>query len=665
MYFDQDSCLRYRADAENNYIADFSHAGYRNGEVELPSVPTVVTIDAVEGDNTANIQSALDELAARQPDADGYRGALLLNPGLYRVSGQLFMRESGMVLRGAGQGSDPSVNTVIVGVGNSPTLRNLIVVSGASVPTWTSPVAGTTTNITSEFVPAGSRTLEVAAAEFYRRGDQVVITQPSTLAWLASIDNGATAADDSWAPGEIDIFYNRTVTGVNIRESKVTLDAPIYDHLDRTLAQSTMYVLDNRSIIRECGIENLRIDVETAGPLDEDHVRTTIFLRGVEDSWIKDVTAEHFSYALVDMSVANRVTVADCSALEPHSPIMGGRRYNFNVSSFTNNILFTRNYATEGRHSSVSNGTSSSSGIVWTNSISDRDLNPSEGHRRWGQGLLYDKIDFRESNTRNLIGLYNRGDFGTGHGWASTNSVAWNVTTPPTRGIIIQKPPARQNYAVGCSSNVTGVGPFNHPAGYIELTNQQLAISSLYAAQLAHRMAKGVAPDAPARLRQVFLPDGTIGLFWSDVAANETGYEVVVSTDDGLTNTVIATLPPNSTDFTLNFPTEAGIYLYRVYATGTNCPSPFSNPITIERTVNVQEATAEEFAVFPNPVSGLLTIRAARPYDSLEVLDATGRLVSKRSATNQLDMSDLAPGFYYLRIKDMEGRVRSVRVVKK
>ncbi|OAV43614.1 hypothetical protein A3850_003485 [Lewinella sp. 4G2] len=663
VYLDAENHLRYVADDENNYVADFSHAGYKNGDAPLPEVPTVLTLDPITGDNTAHIQAALDDLAARTPDANGYRGALLLGPGNYPVSGQLFIRASGMVLRGSGQEINSGENTVIQGLGNAPTLRNLIVVQGQSLPSWTNAVAGTRSDVTSEFVPAGSRTLEVAAAEFYRRGDRVIVTQPSTAEWLASIDRGATAGDEPWATGDIDLYYNRLITDVNIPEGKITLNIPVYDHLDRSLAQSSVYILDDRTILTEVGIENLRIDVQTNGPLEEDHVRTTIFMRGVQDAWVKDVTALNFSYALVDLSVANRVTVTGCSGLAPHSPVLGGRRYNFCASSFTNNCLFTDNYATEGRHAFVSNGTSSVSGIVFHNSISDRDLNVSEGHRRWSQGLLFDQLDFRESNTRNLIGLYNRGDFGTGHGWASVNSVAWNVQTPSTRGIIIQKPPGRQNYAIGCRSNVTGTGPFDHPAGYIELTNETLAIPSLYDAQLANRREFGITPDAPAKLERLFFGDG-LTLTWMDIATRETGYVVVASNDGGVTYQTIATLPPNTEAYGGPLPTGSGTFIYRVYALNDAGPSPFSNGIAVQGTTSVREATARELRTYPNPVTNQLMLETERPLTSLEVHDANGRAILTGSTATAIDTSAWPAGLYVLKVHLTDGRVLSRRIIK-
>ena len=99
-------------------------------------------------------------------------------------------------------------------------------------------------------------------------------------------------------------------------------------------------------------------------------------------------------------------------------------------------------------------------------------------------GILFDKISFTDvclyhltcvkpniKTTRPLVlGLYNRGSYGTGHGWSAAHSVAWNVLG--SQPISVQKPPTAQNYAVGCTApSVTGAkppSPFKATDGYIE-----------------------------------------------------------------------------------------------------------------------------------------------------------------------------------------------------
>src|SRR5688500_11668444 len=79
--------LSYTSDSGQNRIPDYSFAGYKYGQVTLPSVPEVARISATSGDQTARIQAELDAIAARTPDANGIRGALVLNAGTYQIDG--------------------------------------------------------------------------------------------------------------------------------------------------------------------------------------------------------------------------------------------------------------------------------------------------------------------------------------------------------------------------------------------------------------------------------------------------------------------------------------------------------------------------------------------------------------------------------------------------
>ena len=81
---------------------DFSFAGYEAGRA-IPFVKAVLAVSPSGGDDTALIQGALDRVASMPVRADGFRGAVLLASGRFRVM-QLHMRVSGVVLRGAGAG---------------------------------------------------------------------------------------------------------------------------------------------------------------------------------------------------------------------------------------------------------------------------------------------------------------------------------------------------------------------------------------------------------------------------------------------------------------------------------------------------------------------------------------------------------------------------------
>lgn len=93
----------------DNRLIDFSYTGYGGGGVALPEPPVQATLEPVTGDNAALIQAAIDSVSTLTPDANGFRGAVLLKRGVYEVSRSLRLHTSGVVLRGEGQGSDGTV----------------------------------------------------------------------------------------------------------------------------------------------------------------------------------------------------------------------------------------------------------------------------------------------------------------------------------------------------------------------------------------------------------------------------------------------------------------------------------------------------------------------------------------------------------------------------
>lgn len=479
--------LVYVEDAEGNRIPDFSNAGYRGGGVDLPDYPIETSIGPIDGDNTAHIQSAIDAISSLRVNDDGIRGALLLEAGVYRVSESLRLVASGVVIRGVGSETDSTSNTIIRRRGNSEDAV-LLLGGGGSTDAWQEE-SNTRSDIVTDWVKVGDRSFEVATPSLFNLGDQILITQPTTTAWLDAIDGGGTASDPNWDTDEFDIVYTRRIEA--IQGSEIQVDAPVFNHLDRSLSQSYIARRDSSGQIEELGIENLRIEIETEGPTSENHARSAIEFLHVANGWVDHVSTSHFVYAGVDIRNSIHITVQNSEAIEPHSLVDGARRYNFAVYR-SQLVLFQNNYASEARHAYVGNGEAWDSGIVFLNNVSENASTSSEPHRHWGQGFLYDNHLELGSSLRQLrLRLGNRGDFGTGHGWSAVHSVAWNCKMNGT-SVSVEKPPTAQNYGIGCEGNVRAdAGSFNQPAGYIEGSNQPgLHPYSLYLKQLADRLGR-------------------------------------------------------------------------------------------------------------------------------------------------------------------------------
>jgi hypothetical protein len=508
VYYDGAGHLTYVADSAGNRIPDFSHAGYKGGGVPLPGISVVKSTYPQAGDNTARLQAAIDSVGALPADQNGFRGTLLLAPGVYNVYGTLYLRTSGVVLRGSGDGGDSLTSTIIFGRGDTPHQRTIIEAGGGSETLWRDSLAGSRTNILNDTLLVGASSFRVAYPARFAVGDNIILYHPCTDLWLQAIEYGGPDTSEGWTVGSQPIVYNRYIT--RISDDTVTIDVPVFNTLVRSLSQSYIYKYTRSGLRTKIGIENLRVDIETAGGTDENHAWHAIEMQQIEDSWIRKCTMLHFGQSGVMTHTATRITIDSCQALEPVSIITGERRYNFNMYSGSQQILVSHCTTSYGRHDYVSNGTSWTSGCVFLDCLSIHTYSSSEGHRRWTMGFLYDNIVFTGASTSTILGLYNRGSYGTSHGWGIAHSVLWNCDATG-HTVLVQQPPTAQNYAIGCKGTVTGAtppAPFVHPQGYIEGTNQSgLNPRSLYLAQLGERMGvssvggSGGQLNVPSRIR--------------------------------------------------------------------------------------------------------------------------------------------------------------------
>src|SRR4029450_7256759 len=80
-----DGHLIYRPTWNADRIADFSNVGYRASNSPIPSaLPVQLTVAAVDGDDGAAIQAAIDAVSSLPLDAAGFRGVVQLTAGEYQ-----------------------------------------------------------------------------------------------------------------------------------------------------------------------------------------------------------------------------------------------------------------------------------------------------------------------------------------------------------------------------------------------------------------------------------------------------------------------------------------------------------------------------------------------------------------------------------------------------
>ena len=219
----RDDEIAYRRDSLGNRIPDFSYCGYMASETPIPYVPVKVVVAAEEGDATRRIQAAIDHVSSLPLDEKGFRGAVLLEKGEFEIAGSLFIRSSGVVLRGSGSGIDGTVLTG-TGVGRG----TLIQVAGME-----DRETGKPAELAERYFPVNATELIFKKDHPFRVGDRVIVNRPSMKEWLESIGTDRLGVDDfrtRWDPGDFDLNWDRTVVAAGPRS--ITLDAPITSALD-------------------------------------------------------------------------------------------------------------------------------------------------------------------------------------------------------------------------------------------------------------------------------------------------------------------------------------------------------------------------------------------------------------------------------------------------
>jgi len=473
---DNQGKLVYTPDGNGNIIPDFSYSGYQKSAQPIPQIETRMSISPIEGDNTQHIQNAINKIAQLPLNENGFRGALLLKAGVYSVSGQIIIEDSGIILRGVGQADN---DTVIIAAGTVK--RSLIVTQGdVSISEDTSKQV----KIVDRYVPVGTRRFNVEDASNFFVGQPITIFRPGTSAWIDDIgmDKIAPRKDGKsvkqWSPRRYNFRFEREITAIN--ESQLTIDIPIVQMMEDQHGGGFVRPVSVSGRVNNIGIENMLLISEYKKGQetnDENHAWIAIEFIDTEHSWASDITARHFGYATTSIERGSRfITVRDSNNVDPVSRITGSRRYSFNINGSTSLVL--RCNSNDGRHDYVTGSrVAGPNAFVYGEAINTHsDIGP---HHRWAMGTLYDNIKGGKINVQD------RGNYGSGHGWAGAQQVLWNTQGTRTA---VQSPPYAINWSIGHIGKRVKGRHKNRPQGEWLSHGERVLPESLFIKQLEERI---------------------------------------------------------------------------------------------------------------------------------------------------------------------------------
>ncbi len=461
--------ITYIKDAKGNRILDFSYCGYKSSEQDIPDVKNTIFVPQQNDDASDVIQRAINYVSALKPDIHGFRGAVLLDKGIFNVSKSLWIMASGVVLRGTDKhetvllrhGVDRSAVLHIEGINNL--------------------LPKNTIKVTSDYVPVNEKTFELNSVFGLKIGDRLKIVRPSTKDWIASVGCdifGGGISALGWKEGDMDVSWDRTITAINGNE--VTIDAPLTVAIDSKFGGATVtkYVWNGR--ISESGVENMTMtsDYNKKYPKDEDHCWTGVSVENAENCWVRQMNFNHFAGNAVFLQpTSSKTTVEDCISLDPVSEIGGFRRIIFYTMGQQN--LFQRCYSENGINDFAA-GYCAPGPNAFVQCETKGSLGFSGAIDAWACGLLFDIVNIDGNN----LTFKNLGQDKNGAGWGTSNSLFWQCTASELECFSPAKD--AQNRAYGCWGQFSGDGQWYN-------SNNHVQPRSIYYDQLATRLNQDVS----------------------------------------------------------------------------------------------------------------------------------------------------------------------------
>ena len=303
--------------------------------------------------------------------------------------------------------------------------------------------------------------------------------------------DAAGLGTEAWSPSSSFIQADRTITAIS--GDKITVNLPLTTSLDSTNGNAfgggTIFKYTTNRI-SNVGIEGIRFDTVFSSPTDMNHAGRPIVFSGVSNGWIRDTTTQHYYNGPFIGSNSEFDTMTDNVFLDAVGDTHSG---GFALGGQT--ALIERSY-TDFTHAPFvtqdSHTVGPSAFLFDTATDSQQSVGP---HQRWASGIIWDNV--KVTNTNNGTGsggieLVNRGNFGSGQGWAGANMITWNTNSP---WIDVESPPTAQNWAIGAISPNRRVN-FSGPEGIYDSFGTPVSPDSLYIAQL--KQALGPQPTATA-----------------------------------------------------------------------------------------------------------------------------------------------------------------------
>jgi hypothetical protein len=239
---------------------------------------------------------------------------------------------------------------------------------------------------------------------------------------------------------------------------------------------------------QEVGVEDLRIVAPAVSVGFHDAHTVAIEINAVADSWVRNVAMIDTTEGVYVDFNSERITLTRVDVQQSKTVTSSAKSFDFLING--TQVLVDRATGIGDSVFYFATGQRQQGPVVILNSIFHGNGN-LEPHQRWSTGLLVDNCAVPDGG----IHLVNRGNMGSGHGWAMGWGVVWNSSAA---NFVIQQAPGTLSWAMGNRGQLKsegmpdGKGGRVHgvplPSGLIESQGKPITPRSLYLSQLAARL---------------------------------------------------------------------------------------------------------------------------------------------------------------------------------
>lgn len=216
----------------------------------------------------------------------------MLAPGRFVCERTIQITADGVVLRGTG--SDPSGSTIVMTGG-----KHTAIVVNNNLRQRAGNRLGETSQdeksikVIDKYIPAGSYHFTVEDASGLSVGDNIEIRKPVTERWIKYMKMHDLVRDgkpQTWIKAGRLLIAERTIAG--IEKNTITLTVPLVDSYDAQFTDdnTTVVIANDVRRIRQCGVENLRIESPAQAVNHGKALYYALRING-EDCWAKDINA--------------------------------------------------------------------------------------------------------------------------------------------------------------------------------------------------------------------------------------------------------------------------------------------------------------------------------------------------------------------------------------